>query len=76
MMGEEGVEREPEATRLIGSGGGGGRDDLGGFVTGDFIEFGRLGNFGGIDLRLAFCQSRVMIRSIVGLAKEAVERFS
>ena len=49
----------------------------GGFGTGDF-DPGRLGNFGGIVLRLAmaFSQSSVIMRSVAGLAKDDVDTFS
>lgn len=51
----------------------------GDFVTGDFAELGRLGNFGGTIVRfaMAFSQSSEIMRSVVvGLAKEVVETFS
>ena len=51
----------------------------GDFVTGDFAELGRLGNFGGTIVRfaMAFSQSSEIMRSVVvGLAKDVVDTFS
>ena len=51
----------------------------GGFITGDFAELGRFGNFGGIVVRfaMAFSQSCEIMRSVVvGLAKDVVDTFS
>ena len=72
MIGEEGVI---EATRLMRYGGG---DLTGDLDTGDLSDPGRLGSFGGTVLRLAmaFSQSSVIMRSVAGLAKDAVDTFS
>ena len=50
----------------------------GGFVTENFVEPGRLGNFGGTVMRfaMALSQSSEIMRSVAGLAKDVLDTFS